>query len=244
MNELQSFNFNGVHGVRVVMKDGNPWFVAKDVCECLEIDTTQTRRLDDDEKGLHSIQTPGGDQVMIVVSEPGLYSLIMTSRKPEAKRFKKWVTSDVLPTIRQTGQYSISEYRIPQTYAEALQVAADLAKENERLLPRAEFHDRLMSAEGLYDMKEVSKVLNYKRLGPNNIFKALVLENVLYKRRDNYAAYQPYIERGYFVEKATVFRKGDDDAPYVKVLVTAKGLDWLDKFLEGRGYTKNELKQA
>ena len=96
------------HNVRVVMIDGVPWFVAADVCEALTIDNHRNvlARLDDDEKGVHTVDTLGGPQEMAIINESGLYSLILTSRKPEAKRFKKWVTADVLPSIRKTGGYN------------------------------------------------------------------------------------------------------------------------------------------
>ncbi len=85
---------------------GEPWFVATDICAALTINTEQTRRLDEDEKGLRTVQTPGGPQELVCISESGLYSLILTSRKPEAKRFKRWVTHEVLPSIRKTGAYA------------------------------------------------------------------------------------------------------------------------------------------
>lgn len=106
--ELVVFNF-GAAEVRTVIKDGLPWWVAGDVCVILGIDATQTRRLDEDEKGLHSIQTLGGSQEMTVINESGLYSLILRSRKKGARDFKKWVTSEVLPTIRKTGSYSVAQ---------------------------------------------------------------------------------------------------------------------------------------
>ena len=85
---------------------GEPWFVAADICAALTVNTEQTRRLDEDEKGLRTVQTPGGPQELVCISESGLYSLILTSRKPEAKRFKRWVTHEVLPSIRKTGAYA------------------------------------------------------------------------------------------------------------------------------------------
>jgi prophage antirepressor-like protein len=91
--------------VRAVLRDGEPWFVAADVCAALELDHTALRRLDDDEKGRDSIPTLGGEQSVGIVNESGLYSLVLGSRKPEAKQFKRWVTSEVLPAIRKTGQY-------------------------------------------------------------------------------------------------------------------------------------------
>ena len=95
--------------VRVVMRDGEPWFVAKDTCDCLELgNVSQTcSRLDDDERGIILNDTPSGKQEMLVVSEPGLYSLIGSSKKQEAKAFKRWVNHEVLPSIRKTGGYGI-----------------------------------------------------------------------------------------------------------------------------------------
>ncbi|MFB5192698.1 BRO-N domain-containing protein [Alicyclobacillus fastidiosus] len=106
MSDLMNFNFES-HEIRTVLLNGEPWFVAKDVCDAVQIDVSQTRRLDADEKGLHSIQTLGGVQDMLCVNEYGLYSLVLGSRKPEAKTFKRWITHDVIPTIRKTGSYSV-----------------------------------------------------------------------------------------------------------------------------------------
>lgn len=101
------FNFVS-NTLRVVMRDGEPWFVAADVCAAISIGNTTDalRRLDDDEQALDSIEgiSRGNDQANII-NESGLYSLILGSRKPEAKKFKKWVTSEVLPAIRKTGRY-------------------------------------------------------------------------------------------------------------------------------------------
>ena len=107
-NSLQLFQ-NTDWKIRVVMRDGEPWFVAKDVCDCLELgNVSQTcSRLDDDERGIILNDTPSGKQEMLVVSEPGLYSLIGSSKKQEAKAFKRWVNHEVLPSIRKTGGYGI-----------------------------------------------------------------------------------------------------------------------------------------
>jgi Prophage antirepressor len=106
--ELIPFDFEG-RPVRVVTDaQGEPWFVAADVCAALHLPETHkaVARLDDDEKARNSIPTPGGEQQMTVVNEPGLYSLVLGSRKVEAKRFKRWVTHEVLPAIRKTGRYT------------------------------------------------------------------------------------------------------------------------------------------
>lgn len=100
------FNF-GKQQVRTLLIDDQPWFVANDVSAALQYSeaSAMTRHLDDDEKGLSIVQTLGGEQEMLVINESGLYSSILRSRKAEAKRFKKWVTAEVLPTIRKHGRY-------------------------------------------------------------------------------------------------------------------------------------------
>lgn len=103
------------HVIRLLLIDGAPWFVATDVATALEYRDAEklTRRLDDDEKGTHIVGTLGGSQRMTVINEPGLFSAILHSRKPEAKRFKKWVTGEVLPSLRKNGSYSIDDAQFP-----------------------------------------------------------------------------------------------------------------------------------
>ncbi|WP_038292092.1 BRO-N domain-containing protein, partial [Zooshikella ganghwensis] len=100
------FKFN-TSAVRVINKDGEPWFVAKDVTEVLgySLPSAMTRHLDDDEKGMSTMHTPGGSQELQTINESGLYSAILKSRRPEAKAFKRWVTHEVLPSIRKNGGY-------------------------------------------------------------------------------------------------------------------------------------------
>ncbi len=106
MSNIVAFDFES-HDVRVVIdQDGEPLFVAADLLSTLHLDRKALERLDDDEKGVSSIHTPGGMQEMTVVSESGLFNLVLGSRKPEAKRFKRWVTHEVLPSIRKTGSYA------------------------------------------------------------------------------------------------------------------------------------------
>lgn len=112
---LSVFKFDDFQVRTISGQDGEPWFVAADVAQALTISRTDdaVSRLDDDEKGTDTIRTLGGDQQMTVINESGLYSLILTSRKPEAKRFKKWVTSEVLPAIRKTGSYAAQAPKSP-----------------------------------------------------------------------------------------------------------------------------------
>lgn len=130
---ITPFSFEGF-AVRTIQIDGEPWFVAADVCDSLTVATEQTRRLDEDEKGLRTVQTLGGPQDMLVINESGLYSLILTSRKPEAKRFKKWVTREVLPAIRKTGSYSIQPQALPNFSNPADAARAWAAEYEARLL--------------------------------------------------------------------------------------------------------------
>ena len=108
--ETKVFTFNENNKpIRVELVDGEPWFVAKDLCDALGIENNRnaTSRLDDDEKGVSIVRTSSGEQSMTTVNESGLYNLIFQSRKPEAKKFRKWVTGEVLPSIRKTGRYEI-----------------------------------------------------------------------------------------------------------------------------------------
>lgn len=116
---VASFSFENF-SVRAINRNGEIWFVAADVCAAIDLGTEQIRRIDDDEKGLHLTQTPGGKQEMSIINESGLYALILRSRKPEAKRFRKWVTSEVLPAIRKTGSYSVSISKAQQGELSAL----------------------------------------------------------------------------------------------------------------------------
>lgn len=132
--DLMSFNNEQFGTVRSVMKDGEPWFVANDVCVALEIDRTQTRRLDDDEKGVYSTQTLGGNQEISVINEPGLYSLVLGSRKPEAKQFKRWVTHEIIPSIRKTGSYELQ----PMSQLEILELQVQTLRDHDNRLAKQE----------------------------------------------------------------------------------------------------------
>ena len=107
-SELQVFSYNSKQ-VRTVERDGEVWFIAKDVADILEIQNIRQNldNLEKDEKGVYKTYTPGGNQDMAIISEPGLYALVLRSNKPEAKAFSRWVRHDVLPSIRKTGSYSL-----------------------------------------------------------------------------------------------------------------------------------------
>lgn len=136
MNELKVFDNPQFGSIRTVMQNDEPWFVAADVCKALDHSNSRMalERLDEDEKGVSLIYTLGGDQEMSIVNEPGLYALVLGSRKPEAKVFKRWITHEVIPSIRKHGAYMT-----PQKLEEVLlspdtliQLATNLKAEQEK----------------------------------------------------------------------------------------------------------------
>lgn len=130
MNQIVTYDFESKNVRTVLDESGEPRFVAVDVCAALDLPgrpRDYMRALDDDEKGAHIVRTPGGDQELTVISESGVYSLIFKSRKPEARRFKRWVTHEVLPAIRRTGQYQAPAAAVPATVLTQDRVGAILA---------------------------------------------------------------------------------------------------------------------
>lgn len=148
MNQLQVFNFSG-NEIRVINKDGQPWWVAKDVCDSLEMTNSRMAidRLDEDEKGVSSIYTLGGMQQLQIVNEAGLYTLILSSRKPEAKQFKRWITHEVIPSIRKTGSYSIPTLTPDEAMAIALQQTAKMMKKVPELESKIEQVERKLDEQ-------------------------------------------------------------------------------------------------
>ena len=168
MNNLQIFKSEEFGEIRVVEKEGQPWFVAKDVCDILEIQNTTdaTKRLDADEVTRFNLGGLTGETNL--VNEYGLYSLILGSRKPEAKKFKRWVTHEVLPSIRKNGGYIVDQENLTpeQIVAQALIVANNIIQEKDRLLaeqkPKVEFFDTVANSKTALPMDRVAKVLDRK----------------------------------------------------------------------------------
>lgn len=158
--EIKLFENPEFGRVRVFMRDGEPWFVAKDICDILELDNVSwaIESLDADEKSvLSSITTcdiasdfNGLRSSMRIVNESGLYALIFKSRKPEAKKFRKWVTSEVLPSIRQTGNYygGYRLPRVPQSFSDALRMIADVEEQKEKAIAERDYAIRTKAEIG------------------------------------------------------------------------------------------------
>ena len=172
-NNLMIFENPEFGAVRSILIDGDPWFVAADVCKALELEKTNRAlsRLDDDEKGAHSVSTPGGRQRMSIISESGLYSLILGSRKPEAKAFKRWITHEVIPSIRKHGAYMTdSLLDALEAHPEAVpEYLNRLRSENARnreltrrlrlALPKAEYYDAFVDPADCTNIRTTAKEL-------------------------------------------------------------------------------------
>lgn len=132
MNELKVFENPTFGQVRTVEIDGEPWFVGKDVAEALgykEAAKAVRERVDAEDKGVSKMDTPGGKQEVTIINESGLYSLILSSKLPGAKEFKRWITHDVIPSIRKTGGYTLK----PKPMTEYQQMMADTRRRNARV---------------------------------------------------------------------------------------------------------------
>ena len=236
---IKTFDYHGQE-VRTVEMNGQPWFVAADVCMVLEIGNPSqaASRLDEDEKGIISNDTLGGKQKMTIVSESGLYSLILGSRKPEAKQFKRWITHEVIPSIRKTGGYIAGQETLSpeELMAKALLVAkqtlaerdarinelscanSELTVQNQILLPRAQYFDELVDRNLLTNFRETAKELG---IAPKRFVNWLVEQKYLY--RDKKGKLLPYEGKntGLFEIKEQYNPKTEWSG--VQTLVTPKG---------------------
>ena len=161
MNSIKVFQYESAQ-IRTMTKDGETWWVAKDVCDVIGLTnpSESMNRLEEDEKSTLRISEGGSPEN--IVNESGLYSLILRSTKPEAKAFRKWITSEVLPSIRKTGKYSIVKdmtggFVVPRTMAEALRLAADQAEQMEKMLPKVEAAEALTRCDTNMSITETAK---------------------------------------------------------------------------------------
>lgn len=253
MNEIQTFESDQFGTVRAVRgEDGEPMFVAKDVCVALEVKNSRDAlaRLDDDEKGVVLTDTPGGEQQMQAVNEAGLYVLVLSSRKPEAKAFKRWVTHEVLPALRRDGGYMVARDETPEeTMARALLLAqgtmerqkrriAGLEAENEEMRPKALFADAVAASDGTCLIGEFAKMLrqNGVDVGQNRLFAMLREDGYLGKAGQNRnVPTQRSMELGLFRIKETAITHSDGHVTINRTpKLTGKGQRY---FLERYGKT-------
>lgn len=213
---LVPFNY-GHAQVRVVQVDGEPWFVLADLCKILELPNRSmvARRLDDDMKGVIQIDTPGGRQSVTVVSEPGMYEVVIRSDKPEAAAFRRWITGTVLPEIRRTGAYgapafdpaSLSRQEILRLALNAEEERLALEAENKVLAPKAEAYDDFLDATGKYGVGAVAKMLGSSQ---NRLFRDLRNAGVfIAKGPMRNTPYQKYMH--HFEVKAHTFERSNGE---------------------------------
>lgn len=253
MNEIQSFTNDQFGTVRAVRdENGEPMFVAGDVAKILgyRMASDMTRRLEEDEKGTRSVRTPGGEQQMAVITEPGLYSAILGSRVPEARAFKRWVTHEVLPALRRDGGYMVARDETPeQTMARAVLLAqqtidrqksriAGLEAENEEMRPKALFADAVAASDGTCLIGEFAKMLrqNGVDVGQNRLFAMLREDGYLGKVGQNRnVPTQRSMELGLFRIKETAITHSDGHVTINRTpKLTGKGQRY---FLERYGKT-------
>ena len=233
-NEIVRQFDNAQFGALRVVKDdqGEPWFVAKDVCDALNLTHTALRTLDDDEKGRQILPTPGGRQPMTVVNEPGIYRIIMRSTKPEAKAFQRWVTHEVLPAIRRDGGYMVARDETPEeTMARALLIAQSTIERQTaqiaELKPKALFADAVAASDGTCLIGELAKMLrqNGVDFGQNRLFEVLREQGFLGKSGSNRnVPTQRAMEMGLFRIKETAITHSDGHVTISRTpKVTGKG---------------------
>ena len=236
MNGLQAFKNEQFGEVRVIEQNGAPWFVAADVCKALDIanPTDAIKRLDEDEKARLNLGLPGGDTNC--VNEPGLYSLVLGSRKPEAKSFKRWITHDVIPSIRKTGGYVGNEDMFVSTYlpfaddtVKALfgQTLAALRQANAQITemkPKALFADAVEASHTSILVGELAKLIrqNGVNIGQNRLFKWM-RENGFIMRNQNIPT-QRSMDIGLMEIKERTINNPDGTVRITRtIMVTGKG---------------------
>lgn len=237
MEELQVFNSDEFGTIRIKTIDGEPWFVAKDVADKLGYAQTSNMMKRIDEEDSKSSILDGMNMKSSLINESGLYSAIIGSKLDSAKRFKHWVTSDVLPSIRKNGGYIANQENLTpeQIVANALIVAQNIIAQKEKQIedmrPKADFFDAVADSKTAISMNEVSKVLGIKGLGRNNLFEFL-RDNAILDRWN--VPYQKYIDCGWFRVIEQKYTKNGEEHISIKTLVYQKGVDAIRRKIEAK----------
>lgn len=234
MNELMIFSNPEFGNIRTMERDGAPWFVGKDVAAALGYkDATKAarERVDTEDRGVAKMDTPSGQQEMTIINESGLYALVLGSELPTAKKFKRWVTSEVIPSIRKHGGYINGQENMTpeELMASALLMAqktlaerdariSALTVENQIMLPKADYFDQLVERNTLMNFRETAKALDV----PPKKFVSFLLEKK-YIYRDKKGKLLPYEHKndGLFEVKKSVNEKTNWSG--AQTLITPKG---------------------
>ncbi|CAB0969117.1 hypothetical protein FRC0481_01301 [Corynebacterium diphtheriae] len=234
---IQPFDFQS-HEVRVLVEDGEPRWVASDVAKVLGYAAAKdmTRMLDADEKGRQIVPTPGGKQEMTVITEAGLYACILKSRVPAAREFKRWVTHEVLPSIRKRGGYLTPRIDGGEiTRLELIQIAMNaeterlaLEAKNKELEPKADAYDSFLDATGKYPVGAVAQMLG---MGQNKLFRELRNRKIFIasgSRRNT--PYQPYLHHFEVIPHEYEKKNGEMGCSYT-TYVQPSGIDFIRRKL-------------
>ena len=244
---LIPFEYGGQQ-VRVVNRDGEPWFVLADLCRVLELakPSRVAMRIADDMKGAHLMSTLGGHQEMTIVNEPGMYEVVIRSDKPEAALFRRWITSEVLPQIRKTGSYgAVPALTEDQIIAQALAITtkrvealtATVEQQGARLRlvePKAAAFDRWLSSNVNYSVDRIAKALcaSGAKTGRNRLLDHMGtrkkdggLEWIYRDARQQWAPYQAQIETGRLAVKLGSYENSNtgEQIPTSTIRITPKG---------------------
>lgn len=241
-NKIKIFENEEFGKIRTVIINGEPWFVGKDIAVILGYSKPRNAiatHVDCEDKKVAPIQGDlGGTQQMTIINESGLYSLILSSKMPKARDFKRWVTSEILPTIRRTGGYVADEDMFIENYLPfleepykglfRLQMMA-INQLNERIRhdqPLVDFANQVAGTENLIDMNAMAKLAVEKNIpiGRNRLFRWLRENGILMS--DN-LPYQKFIDRGYFAVKESVFETGSMTKTYQQTFVTGRGQQYI-----------------
>lgn len=241
MNEIQTFDFDG-SGIRTLTIDEEPYFVGKDVAQVLGYSNPRdaiAKHVDAEDKGVAKCDTLGGQQNQTVINESGLYSLILGSKLPEAKRFKRWVTSEVLPSLRRNGMYAMDELldnpdlaiNALQKLKEEREARRQLELQNEQMKPKALFAEAVETSSTSILIGDMAKLLrqNGVEVGQRRLFDWLRTNGWLMKTGESRnMPTQKAMEKGYFEIRERTISNPDGSVRITKTTkVTGKGQVWL-----------------
>ena len=248
-NQITPFDFNGTNIRTVTDEAGEPWFVLKDVCDVLEVQTYHVKdRLDQADIGSTEVRSGKQNRKVLTVNESGLYDVILDSRKPQAREFRRWVTSEVIPSIRKTGAYGAPVMTGKELMAAALIEAESTIKELEQkateMAPKAQSWEYLAAPGGDYGVAEAAKVLSRDpniKVGRNQLFAHMHRAGWIFRKkgkRSHWEAYQDKaINTGRLVHKlSSPFfneRTEEWEQPAPTIRITPKGLHELHRLLGG-----------
>ena len=236
-NKIRVFENQEFGKVRTVVINDEPWFVGKDVTSILGYTNASkalTDHVDSEDKLNNESLSSLGQRGGWLINESGLYSLILSSKLPTAKKFKRWVTSEVLPSIRKNGGYIAGQETLSdeELMAKALMVAQHTIENKNKQIaemkPKVDFYNDVTGSTDTIDIASVAKVLNIPNMGRNKLFAFLREKNILNKRNE---PYQCFVDKGYFRQVESKWEHDGTIHINLKTVVFQKGLDFIRKLV-------------